>query len=203
MSSFVKYIVKLDPRAIINFKNGDYDVELEFDEFDENYFDGLDVKIKPLLAKIDGYKLSNRLIFESLGKLELSEFYSIHITDLEDDESINKVIKVPTENMPGDRQKDVLSKFITNERDFINYVAFLLGDSYILTSIQKINGKTNGTMDDFGRNLTELYERMLKAAYYSPKKFKELNYLVENLTDKNIIPEGFVDLYNTFMEVVE
>ena len=51
--------------------------------------------------------------------------------------------------------------------------------------------------------LTELYERMLKAAYLSPKKFKELSYLIENLTDKNIIPEGFVDLYNTFMEVVE
>ena len=102
--------------------------------------------------------------------------------------------------MPEDRQKDVISSIITDENAFIKYVAFLLGDEFILSADNNFVGNIGkGT----NVQLPELYEKMLKATIYSPEKFKELEFLINALSDDNVIPDGFEDLYNTFIEVLD
>ncbi|WP_304103427.1 hypothetical protein [Methanobrevibacter ruminantium] len=51
--------------------------------------------------------------------------------------------------------------------------------------------------------MPELYEKMLKASVYSPEKFEELEFLIKTLSDDDVIPEGFEELYNTFKQVVD
>jgi hypothetical protein len=51
--------------------------------------------------------------------------------------------------------------------------------------------------------LPELYEKMLKSAMYAPEKFEELEFLIRTLSEDDVIPEGFEELYNTFREVID
>ena len=118
--------------------------------------------------------------------------------DLNND--INRVIKIPTIGMPEDRQKEVISSIITDENAFIKYVAFLLGDEFILTVENNLIGNVGNSMNI---QLPELYEKMLKSSIYSPEKFRELEFLINALSDDNVVPEGFEEMYDTFMEVLE
>ena len=106
--------------------------------------------------------------------------------------------------MPEDRQKDVVSNIVNDKTAFIRYVAFLLGDEYILSSIEDDDGDMDGgNNNNFNVQLPELYEKMLKAAIYVPEKFKELEFLIKTLSRDNVVPKGFEELHNTFRQVID
>ena len=44
---------------------------------------------------------------------------------------------------------------------------------------------------------------MLKSAMYAPEKFQEIEFLIKTLSDDDVIPEGFDELYNTFKQVID
>lgn len=190
----IKYISRLSSKANIISNEDSFDIELTFGEFDEAKFKDMQVLIKPLLSN-KTREFSNKMIFEKLDKVSLSEFFVIKIN-----EGLSRVIKIPTFGFPDDRQKKVISSIITDENAFIKYVAFLLGDEFILSMDNNFVGKMGS-----GKNvqLPELYEKMLKATIYSPEKFKELEFIINALSDDNVIPEGFEELYNTFLGVLD
>ena len=106
--------------------------------------------------------------------------------------------------MPEDRERDVISSVVKDKEAFIRYVAFLLGDKYILSAMEAESGFGSGSSNiGFTIQLPELYEKMLKASVYSPEKFDELEFLIRTLSGDDVIPEGFEDLYNTFKQVVD
>lgn len=190
----IKYISRLNSKANITVKDDLYDIELTFENFDQDKLNGVNVTIKPLLSNKTS-NFSRKMIFEKLNKLFLSEFFVVEINN-----ELSRVIKIPTTGMPEDRQKDVISSIIADENAFIKYVAFLLGDEFILSADNNFVGNIGkGT----NVQLPELYEKMLKATIYSPEKFKELEFLINALSDDNVIPDGFEDLYNTFIEVLD
>ena len=169
-------------------------MEVNFSNDCGNY----DIDINPLLSN-KTLKFSRRIIFENLDKVQLSEFFVITVR--KDDDTIRRVIKIPVDNLPEDRQKDVVSDVINDKTAFIRYVAFLLGDEYILSSIEEgeITSESNSS---FTIQLPELYEKMLKAAMYAPEKFTELEFLIKTLSDDNVVPDGFEELYETFKQVI-
>ena len=196
LNLIVKDIVRLNSSAKVISGNDSYDLELNFDKD----YGGYDIEIKPLLSNKKA-EFSQKIIFENLDKVQLSEFFVITIT--EDNDVIRRVIKIPIDNMPEDRQKDVVSNIVNDKTAFIRYVAFLLGDEYILSSIEyerDIDGVNN---NNFAIQLPELYEKMLKAVLYSPEKFKELEFLIKTLSKDNVVPEGFEELHNTFRQVID
>ena len=192
----VKGIVRLTAAAKI-IENGDkYDIELEF----ENDCDKYDITVNPLLSNKTS-EFSKRMIFKDLDKTQLSEFFVITVS--KDDETVRRVIKIPVDNLPEDRQKEVVSNVIKDKTAFIRYVAFLLGDEYILSSIEEEEERPGDTPKGFTIQLPELYEKMLKSAMYAPEKFQELEFLIKTLSDDDVIPEGFDELYNTFKKVID
>ena len=195
----LKYISRLNSKANIVSENDFYNLEVTFEGLDECYLTDVNVTVKPLLSK-KTQDLSGFVVFDKLNKLDLSEFFVINVMD-DSDNQISKVIKISTSGMPEDRQNEVISSIITNETAFIKYVAFLLGDDYILNIFES----NNFTKVNKGINiqLPELYEKMLRATVYSPEKFKELEFLIQALSDDDVIPDGFMELYNTFVEVLE
>ena len=106
--------------------------------------------------------------------------------------------------MPEDREKEVISSVVNDKEAFIRYVAFLLGDKYVLTAMEAESGFGSGSSGiSFQIQLPELYEKMLRASVYSPEKFDELEFLIKTLSGDDVIPEGFEELYNTFKKAVD
>lgn len=191
----VKNIVRLNGHAKIISNQNSYDLEVKFEKNCSKY----DIEISPLLSN-KTTKFSRKIIFKNLTKVQLSEFFVITVR--KDDEIIRRVIKIPVDNFPEDRQKDVVSKVINDKTAFIRYAAFLLGDEYVLSSIE-VDGESEGVnANNFTPQLPELYEKMLKSAMYTPEKFVELEFLIKTLSKDNVVPEGFEELYETFKQVI-
>ncbi|MBR2666503.1 phospholipase D family protein [Methanobrevibacter sp.] len=194
----VKDIVRLSANAKIVENGNKFDIELEF----ENGCDKYDITVNPLLSNKTS-EFSRRMVFKELDKTQLSEFFVITVT--KDDETVRRVIKIPVDNLPEDREKEVVSNVIKDKTAFIRYVAFLLGDEYIISSVDDWEGKdSKDKYGGFTIQLPELYEKMLKAAMYEPEKFREIEFLIKMLSnDENVVPEGFDELYNTFKRVID
>lgn len=191
----IKNIVRINGHAIIISKQDSYDLDVRFEKDCNKY----DIEINPLLSN-KTTKFSRKIIFKNLTKVQLSEFFVITVR--KEDEIIRRVIKIPVDNFPEDRQKDVVSKVINDKTAFIRYAAFLLGDEYVLSSIEKGSEGESGNTNIFTLQLPELYEKMLKSAMYTPEKFVELEFLIKTLSKDNVVPEGFEELYETFKQVI-
>ena len=192
----VKNIVRLNAHAEVIPSDNKYNIELFFEKDCSKY----DIMIKPLLSE-KTKEFRRKIIFENLDKTQLSEFFKICVK--KDNDTVERVIKIPTYYFPDDRQKDVVSKVISDKTAFIRYVAFLLGDEYVMSIAEEGEGNNpGGNLHSFSIQLPELYEKMLKSAMYAPEKFQELEFLIKTLSDDNVIPEGFDEMYNTFKRVI-
>jgi len=195
LNLIVKDIVRLNSSAKVISGNDYFDLEVEFDKDYDDY----DIEIQPLLLNKKA-KFSRKIIFKDLDKVQLSEFFIITVT--KDDDFLSRVIKIPVDNLPEDRQNDVVLNIINDKTAFIRYVAFLLGDEYILSSIEDGDYSSDKSDTNFTVELPELYEKMLKSAMYEPEKFSELEFLIKTLSKDNVIPEGFEELHDTFKRVI-
>ena len=208
LNLIIKKINRMNPKSNIIPKEKHYDIELFFDDFKEEFIGNggdVEIKIRPLLSKKES-EFAEHMLFEDLDKIRLSEFFVVSVSKKEaDDEStVERVIKVPTCGLPEDREKDVISSVVNDKEAFIRYVAFLLGDKYILSVMEAESGfGSNSSNLSFSIQLPELYEKMLKASLYSPEKFDELEFLIRTLSGDDVIPEGFEELYDTFKQVVD
>jgi len=191
----IKVISRLNSSADIIHMDGRYNVEVRFDKLPQidNVF------ISPLLSSKE-HKISGTIIFEDLSILQLSEFYKVTVVG--EDETIRRVIKVRTSNMPENRESQVVNSVIKDKRGFIQYLSFILGEDYLLSLLENKKNEMESFLFGSGEPLPAIYEKLLRSAYHSPHKFKEIRRLVEMITDENIIPEGFQELFSAFEKVV-
>lgn len=161
----------------------------------------IELFISPLLIT-KRERVCDSVVFHGLDLLQLSEFYVI--TAQKGEEELSRVVKIKTDGIPSERDSSIFNSIIGNKEGFIQYISFLLGDDYLLTFIE--DGVAKGDAYKFlTANYQEtavLYEKMLRAAARSPEKLKEIRQVMSMITDKNIIPEHFYALYNTFEKVV-
>ena len=199
LDSIIKAINRLEASAIIK-ENGDrFDINLSFEHFESEY----DITVSPLLSNKTA-PLSESIIFSSMELTQLSEFYKISVSDGK--QTVSRVIMIPTENMPIDREKAVVSSVVNDKSCFYRYIAFLLGDNMVISALESNDSanETNGTVKtNKPIQLPALYEKMLKTAATAPERFKEIEYLIKSVSGDGVIPEGFEELYNTFRKVVK
>ena len=175
-----------------------------------------DIKIKPLRGGIY-QRVQEKLEYE-LTFLDLSEFYVVNVTSrLADntENSISRIIMIPTLNLPQGRDVAVVNDVIKNQDDFLNYMNYILGDNYISSRIEMEMANSGFYtsneigMDFFGSgsNISILdgppiYEKMLKAAVYAPERIFELGKIIELLKDSGKIPEGCQEMYVSFVQAL-
>ena len=142
---------------------------------------------QPLLRTIE---------FQGLELLQLSEFYRLRVSNA--DNSIERIIMIPTEGIPDERENAVVSSIVKDRRSFVEYVSFILGEDYLMSAIeaQFMDAEHSSSIEI--QTLPALYERMLKTALANPEKLKEIEYLLRMVNDQSVIPEEFRRLYNTF-----
>ena len=176
-----------------------YSISIHFDECDTGDFS---VSVRPLLSQ-RVCQFGVKVLFENLTIDQLSEFYVVSVSD--GNKTVERVLIIHTEGMPSDREKTIISKVISDKDCFYRYVAFLLGDDSILSTLE-----TNLFGDHFGSDqnrpvlhLPALYEKMLQTAATAPEKFRGIEYLIKTISDDGIIPEDFKKLYETFKKAVK
>ena len=144
---------------------------------------------------------SSTVVFSGLKLTELSEFYVISVSN--DDERLDRIMKIQTKNIPQSREKAIVANIIKDEDSFYRYIAYLLGDDSILSLLEAgIQSGKGGSGPWKTVQKPALYERMLRAAVNAPEKLEGIDYLLKTVDDKGVIPEKFKILYETFRKAV-
>jgi len=199
LDSYIKEINRMKPTARVVCNTDSYDISINFAKYESSEYT---ITVSPLLSNKTEL-ISENVLFKSLALTQLSEFYKISVSD--GTNSVQRVIIIPTEGMPEDREKAVVSSIVKDKECFYRYIAFLLGDSYVLSALETANGaeivggkNTHNTVP-----IPALYEKMLQTAATAPERFKEIEYLIKAVSADGVIPEQFEELYNVFKKAVK
>ena len=199
LDKIAKEIIRLNLTARVEVKENDfYDLVLFIPEYKTDF----KVEINPLLStKI--MPMGCKLIFSKLNLMQLSEFFVFTISD--DVHTIQRVFKIPTEGIPINRDDKIISTIVSSKECFYRYVAFLLGDSFVLSAIEaeKVSEENKFAHPTFKLSIPTLYEKMLSTVAYDPNRFKEIDYLIKAISDDGIVPDDFIKLHNTFKKVAK
>ncbi len=139
---------------------------------------------------------NGEMVFPDMEILQLSDFYQVKVK--RETAEVTRIITIPTSGLPEERESAVVNSVIKDKRSFVEYIAFILGDDYLFTLLEEsILGKS-GFYGDQTDRLPALYEKMLKTALEEPARLKEIEYVLKMIHDKDIIPDEFRSLYDTF-----
>jgi len=157
--------------------------------------DGYDIYIHPFRSKREE-KLDSSMKFANLDLLQLSEFYAMRI--VKEDISLERLICIPTAGIPEERENAVVNSVVHDKKSFVEYLSFVLEDNFTLASMEVKQMNESGLASQGKEMLPALYEKMLKTALTEPDKLSEIGYLLRMVTDKEIIPEEFRNMYEVF-----
>ena len=146
-------------------------------------------------------QLAEQVTFDGLSALELTELYRITVKG--ETESITRMILIPTE-MPLDRDDMVVKSILNSKRAFVDYLAFILGDDYILSAMEMESSYAGNNSPQFSTEdvLPAIYEKMLKTAYADPERLKEIRVIMDRISDTDIVPDEFVKMYEVFAKTL-
>ncbi|MFC4559739.1 phospholipase D family protein [Virgibacillus kekensis] len=194
----IKQLCRIQRSAFVIKENDNYSLQVTFDDIPE----GCDFTIGPLLSSKE-LPLQQDTLFENISLLELGNFYKITAT--KDGEKVQRVIKVKTNGIPEERQKEIFRSIIKDSHTFLKYVAFLLSDDFLLSMLENLEQKNLGT-GKWGMDTGDypaLYENMLKTAAQSPEKLEDVDNIIRIIENEDIIPTEFQHLYQTFISAAK
>ena len=170
-----------------------YEARIRFKKIPED----IEFFISPLVG-MQQERLAGITVLKGLRLEQLSEFYrvSARVGDAE----VQRLIKVSTEGIPRERDKAIFKTVIRDRQTFMQYIAFLLSDSLLITSLEQFDLERLGKGKwDIGLE-TPVYENMLKTLAREPERLQEIERVLRLVDDPDIIPEGFYGLYETFKQ---
>ena len=197
LSNVIKDVTRLKAKAIVIANGENYNVKVSFNKVVEGY----DVKISPLFSNKTAV-LDKELEFENLTAVQLSEFYKITVSD--GNSSLSRIILIPTDGLPEEREKMIVSSVVKDKNCFYQYVSFLLGDSLAMGGgeIFEESSNTSSALNHTTTILPALYEKMLKTAVEEPEKFDEIEYLLKAVANDGVVPPKFEETYKIFRKAV-
>ena len=139
--------------------------------------------------------------FLELEILQLSEFYEI--TARSGDDTIRRIIMIPTSGFPDDRESAAVNSVVKDRASFVEYIAFVLGDDYVASMLEGKQMGESGFFCNSSDAMPALYEKMLKTSVDEPERIKDIGYILKMVTDNEIIPDEFRELYETFCNTLK
>jgi hypothetical protein len=159
-----------------------------------------EVLFSPLLCPNMAVPITARVIFDNLKTIDLSLFYTVQIKlgqSLKD-----AVIKIATENMPKERDGEIFRSIIKDQDGFLQYIAFLLGDDYLLAAMEHEydSGSRWNKILAHGFTRPVVYEKMLKTVSSHPERLRDIQNLMDMLGrfDEELVPPEFKNIYEIF-----
>ena len=198
----IKALCRSSPKAVVHERNGAYIVEITVNE---SY---LPRNIDLTLASLGGgeaVRVAGTTVLKGLRLKQLGEFYVATATKGET--TVQRIVKIRTRGIPETRDRGIVSSVVRDETTFLQYVAFLLADDYLLSLLEQgENGAARGEHGPFRAwDMPVLYEQMLKAASRSPHKLNDIEDLLKLLSggEDGIVPPEFEALYRTFRNTLD
>jgi hypothetical protein len=196
LERLIKDVCRIKSKAIITPNNEKYDVVISF----QTDYSAENITISPLRSNKEAV-FANVIHFDNLDMLQLSQFYCLKAVG--DNVTIERIIMIPTEGLPEDRENTVINSIIKDKRSFIDYIAFVLGEDYLITLIEQKKLGSSSLNKDETEVLPAIYEKMLKTALEDPDRLREINYVLSKISDDKIVPEDFRNLYETFKSTLK
>lgn len=192
----IKELCRIKRSACIKNDDGKYKIVIDFPgvQKDES------IILSPFKSKQQQI-LSERVEFVDLDILQLSEFYEVIVKVGE--EEIRRIITIPTTEFPKDRESAVVNSVVKDRASFIEYITFVLGDDYLMSMLEEKQIKTSGFFKNTQDAMPALYEKMLRTSLDEPERLRDIGYVLEMVSDKEIIPDEFRTLYDTFCRTLK
>ena len=140
------------------------------------------------------------MLFPQLELLQLSEFYRLRVT--EGGQMLERILMIPTAGIPEERENAVVNSIVRDKKTFVAYVAFVLGDSNILSLLEEHTQKGAVAWQSTSAEVPALYEKMLKIALEEPERMTEIGKLMRMITENSIVPDEFRELYAVFKKTL-
>lgn len=193
----IKELCRAKRKATITEDNyGKYKVTVEFPGVTSDKT----IMVSPFNSKQE-HTLCEKFEFTELEILQLSEFYEL--TAKEGEDEIHRIIMIPTIGFPEDRESAVVNSIVKDRASFVEYIAFVLGDNYLASMLEKKQIGESGIFQHSNDAMPVLYEKMLKTSVEEPERFRDIGYVLKMVTDKEIIPDEFRELYDTFCNTLK
>ena len=195
----IKSICRIKAKAVVELSGDGYKVTIKFTCPRDGFHN---VDIAPART-FRTQPLADEVVFDGLSALELTELYRITVKG--EFESLTRMMLIPTE-IPLDRDDIVVRSILKDKRAFVDYLAFILGDDYVLSALEMDATTTSDRNKDLRSNvdgLPAIYEKMLKVAYSEPERLKEIRYIMNRVADCDIIPDEFIQMYDTFTKTLK
>lgn len=193
----IKELCRAKRKATITEDNyGKYKVTVEFPGVTSDKT----IMVSPFNSKQE-HTLCEKIEFTELEILQLSEFYEL--TAKEGEDEIHRIIMIPTIGFPEDRESAVVNSIVKDRASFVEYIAFVLGDDYLASMLEKKQIGESGIFQHSNDAMPVLYEKMLKTSVEEPERFRDIGYVLKMVTDKAIIPDEFRELYDTFCNTLK
>ena len=192
LEQFIKALCRRKQKAEITENGEKYDVTV-ICELPET--GNLKAEIAPLRRDVF-QALGEKTEFREMELLQLSEFYRIRVSG--HDSSVERIIMIPTAGIPNERENAVVGSIVKDRQSFVEYVAFVLGDSYLMTALEAQLQPESGTQVRHVERVPALYEKMLATAADDPEKLLEIDYLLRMVRDQKIVPDEFRQMFELF-----
>ena len=98
------------------------------------------------------------------------------------------IIKIPVDtNILIDREKQLCKGIVETEKDFLEYISYLLGDTSTIYMIRSFFEKNSNQNKEKYKSIYQngLYERTLKTLSKEPDKIKELREFIDRMKESN------------------
>ena len=192
----IKRLCQSHSKASVTAGTGEYKVTIEFDRACV----AQDIELK--IASLGGgtpAPIEPVTVLTGLLLLQLGEFYVVTAKLGED--YLERIIKIHTEGIPPERDNAVYKHLIKDRNTFLRYIALILADDYLLTSLEQFEFKDIGakSLNPQSYTMPVVYENMLRAAAQSPERLLEIDMLIKRLDSDEIVPPEFQALFSTFL----
>ncbi len=197
LETAVKEISRLHRKAIVtDQEDGLYTISVQFEKYNGPY----KATITPFLYN-KSRDLADTIVFTDCHLVNLSEFYTVKVSV--SGKSLERIITIPTEGIPTIRDGEIVRSVIRDQREFIEYISFLLDDDYLKALFEKKELDNSGFYKN-ANMLPAIYEKMLRSAFDSPEKIRDIQSVLNMLDgDEERIPKDFIDMYQTFCRVLD
>ena len=198
LERMIKMICRLRAKAVVEQTGDSYKITITIACPREGF---PDAEIAPART-VRTQPLAEKMVFEDLSALELTELY--RITAKGKTENTTRMILIPTE-MPLNRDDMVVRSILKDKRAFVDYLAFILGDDYVLSALEMENTTSDRDNDHRSEEvgLPAIYEKMIKVAYSEPERLKEIRHIMDRIADCDVIPDEFIQMYDTFSKTLK
>lgn len=193
LEQIIKEFCRVGMQAEVIPAGEKYNVLIHMDRELENA--AAEILLAPL-QRANFLPVAKEMIFPELDVLQLTDFFQVKVK--RGSVEVTRIIMIPTIGLPEERESAVVNSVIKDKRSFVEYIAFILGDDYLLSLLEgSILGKS-GFFGNQADRMPALYEKMLRTALEEPARLKEIEYVLKMIQDKEIIPDEFRTLYDTF-----